>query len=286
MSYTKNLIYTGYQIVCLYYINNIGITLQKLEDSDYVKFDKRAELIYFFNNYNKDEVKHIKGTLLSNKKNLLLAWITSGGVPYYYKYNIDTNDNITIQNNYYFEDSICKFKLQGFTVKYFDEKSEGEIIYTCFGENIMAKYIINNNNLDIKYSNYKYDNCSVHGLSIIYLDAKRDYYIISDADCNNKLKPLDLLFDELEDEDIIIETEQPVDYDEICGIPTTIITTIPTTIITTMPTTIITTIPSTIITTFPTTISTTILTNTIPTTFITTIPTTYSSTVKFIKFYI
>ena len=263
MSYTTYSVISGYQIVCLYYVHDIGIALQKLEYySTYLKFDYKKELMHFFNN-NIDEVNYIKGALLSDEQHLLLAWITSGGIPYYYIYDISKNENITIHNNY-FQDSICESKLQGFTVNYFNNKNEDEFIYTCLGRNIMAKNI-KYNNLNIINSNYKYDNCTVHGLSIIYLESTNDYYIISDANCNNKLKPLDLLFGQLKDEDITIETEYPVDYYKICNISTTIITTIPTTIITIIPTTIITTIPSTIITTFPTTIITTILTNAIST---------------------
>ena len=87
MSYTTYGVFSGYQIVCLYYVHDIGIALQKLESSTYFKFDYKKELIYFFNN-NIDEVNYIKGALLSDEQHLLLAWITSGGIPYYYIYDI------------------------------------------------------------------------------------------------------------------------------------------------------------------------------------------------------
>ena len=43
--------------------------------------------------------------------------------------------------------------------------------------------------------------------SIIYSDEKNAYYIISDANCSNKLIPMNLLFGNLNEDEIIVHTE-------------------------------------------------------------------------------
>ena len=68
-----------------------------------------------------------------------------------------------------------------------------------------------------KYStnnNYKYENCTMHGYSLVYFENVKDYYIISDAICNGKQMPINRLIGELsEDEKLPPETEAPVSDD-------------------------------------------------------------------------
>ena len=47
----------------------------------------------------------------------------------------------------------------------------------------------------------------MHSYSIVYLDAKRNYYIISDVNCASRLYPLNLLFGNLKEEEITVHTE-------------------------------------------------------------------------------
>ena len=61
---------------------------------------------------------------------------------------------------------------------------------------------------------YKYENCIIHGYSIVYIESKKDFYIISDAVCNGIPMPIYRLFGELsEEEKQPPVTETPVSED-------------------------------------------------------------------------
>ena len=61
---------------------------------------------------------------------------------------------------------------------------------------------------------YKYDECEVLGYSVIYLDDKNDYYIISDVECSDQCLPFDLLFGHITEEEKEIEHEEKYEDEE------------------------------------------------------------------------
>ena len=169
------------------------------------------------------EIKYIKSTLLPDCQNLFVGFMSSNGIAYHWKYNI--NMDSTTYNLKYFNNSYCKLIPHGFKYNYYPEKSE--LIYTCLLENDdwtvpNAKILVANiyfNDSQKSYS-YKYNDCDLHGYSIIYLDSENDYYIISDAECSNTLIPFDVLFDIFKEETTIIteviELEEKEEEMETC----------------------------------------------------------------------
>ena len=155
------------------------------------------------------EVKYIKGALLPNNQQLLIGWLNSTGVPYYELYNINYGISSTRK---FFSSSYCQFIAHGFKINYYSEKSE--FIYTCpFTSNgwTVPKANILVESLDSNAEQtgytYKYEDCSIQSYSIVYLDDEGKYYIISDADCSTKLWPMNLLFGDLQEEEVIVHTE-------------------------------------------------------------------------------
>ena len=172
------------------------------------------------------EIKYIKSTLLPDYKNLYVGLMSSNGIAYHWKYNI--NMDSTSYKFKYFKDSNCKVIPHGFKYNYYPEKSE--LIYTCLLEKNSwtipnAKILVENIYLNDSQKNYtyKYDNCHLHGYSIIYLDSENDYYIISDAECSNTLISFDILFENFKKETTVIteavileekEKEEEKNYEE------------------------------------------------------------------------
>ena len=172
------------------------------------------------------EFKYIKSTLLPDYKNLYVGLMSSNGIAYHWKYNI--NMDSTSYKFKYFNASNCKVIPHGFKYNYYPEKSE--LIYTCLLEKNSwtipnAKILVENIYLNDSQKNYtyKYDNCHLHGYSIIYLDSENDYYIISDTECSNTLISFDILFENFKKETTVIteavileekEKEEEKNYEE------------------------------------------------------------------------
>ena len=124
----------------------------------------------------------------------------------------DINKNVDYYSDRYFVQTFCKFIPHGFKINYFPEKSV--IIYKCiFESNTLtvpnANILVESLSESYTQTNYtyKYDNCNINGFSIVYLNIKGNYYIISDADCSNRLYPFNLLFGNLKEEEITVHTE-------------------------------------------------------------------------------
>ena len=132
----------------------------------------------------------------------------------------DINYATSKYSAHYFVQSYCKFISHGFQINYYPEKNG--IIYTClFQSNTWvganANILVESLNTNYQQTNYtyKYIDCDIHGYSIVYLDDKNDYYIISDVECSNKLIPMNLLFGNLKDEEITVHTEYVQEVDKI-----------------------------------------------------------------------
>ena len=198
-SYTYNLINNGischymkynnysslnsYIFVCLFYKKGYDISLNFFDIyPDGLFISKRKESGFIQHD---DEMKYIKAVLLPDKQHLFIGWLKSNGVLYYRIHNINGNLNEYSMLNIrrYF----CKLIPHGFKINYYPEKNE--IIYSCLLDNNNNSYNSNYHifaksfdvNLAENKSIYKYINCTIHGYSIIYLDDKKEYYIISDT---------------------------------------------------------------------------------------------------------
>ena len=207
-------------ITCLYPLYDIGIAINY--------YDITASSLQKSTSFNptylrlnvEDQAVYIKGALLSDEERILLGWISPDRVPHYWIYDIYENNYLNT-NSYpyelsYFIQSYCKFIPHGFKVNFYPEKSG--VIYTCIfesntwavpGANILVESV-NENFVQTNYT-YKYVNCDLNGYSIVYLDVKRNYYIISDVECSDKLIPLNLLFGDLKEEEITVHTEKIVE---------------------------------------------------------------------------
>ena len=199
---------SSYYFICFYFINKSGYYLAidyfKISSSSFQKYD-------YSKTFNiEKKAYYIKAALFSNKSKLFIGWIASDGVPYYWMYDINQNVEKYVEHHY--TKTYCQLIPHGFKVNHYSEKSE--IIYTCIFEsntwtvrnaNILVESM-NENFVQTNYT-YKYNGCNLHGYSIVYLDAKRNYYIISDVNCASKLYPLNLLFGNLKEEEITVHTE-------------------------------------------------------------------------------
>ena len=194
-----------YLLTCIYHYYNKGFafdffTLYTTEIRKNNDISKYTEI--------NDEIKYIRAVLSpDDDESISLGWINADKVPYHWEININQvfNDN----KIRFFALSYCKFLPHGFKYNYFREKKE--FIYTCIFDsndwtvpeaNILVESL-NKTGGQTNYT-YKYDNCDVHGYSIIYLDNKHEYYIISDANCSDTLIPFNLLFGNLKEEEILL----------------------------------------------------------------------------------
>ena len=209
--YMKYYSYNNYRylITCLYYISyyEMGIEYYDVTETTLSKSSLKSKEKKNI----QGEAKLIKAVLSSDEESLLIGWITSQGVPYHWKYNI--NGNINAYKVLFYGQSYCKIVPHGFQFNYYHEKNE--YIYTCLftsngwtvsSANILVE-TLDINNKQLNYT-YKYNNCIVNGYSIVYSNDINEYYIISDAECSNKLIPLNLLFGDLKQEEEELEDQK------------------------------------------------------------------------------
>ena len=196
-----------YIISCLYSVdgNTLAIDFYDLTTSKLQKSTARDTFSIILTH----KVKYYKATLLPDEENLLIGYISVDGIPYSAGFNINNKKAYSVFN---FTESYCQNIVHGFKFNYYPERNES--IYTClFLSNSWtipnAKILVGNIDEDNNHKslNYKFDNCEVHGYSVIYIDAKNDYYIISDANCNNELVPLICLYDNCKGEEVKIEEQ-------------------------------------------------------------------------------
>ena len=216
------------ELVCTYYANGAGIGLQKYERID----QSNTELECVKNLYipTQDEVIYIKTTQIDDY-NILIGWVTDKGIPYYAQYNIHFNEDemSTIETNS-FDDIKCQLKPQFFKFNFYTVKDyNGEALYTCLLErnifpdhpnaDILLGYFnsFSQNGDYTRFStseNYFYENCTIHGYSIVYFETKYDFYVISDAVCDGIQMPIYRMFGELsEEEKLPPVTEAPIEED-------------------------------------------------------------------------
>ena len=199
-SYSSGVIWTKINyvniILCLYTSvgEKMNMDFYKIND-DYsiVNSDKRENKYFFL----EEQTNYIKGDLLSGNNTLLFGWITQTGIPYYRLYNIqDDNYKIDMKK---FSKTYCQLKAYGFKIKYYPEKNE--VMYTCLLEsngwtvpkaNILVE-TLGVYGYQTNYT-YKYNDCQFDGYSIIYHEDKAEYYIISNAYCQNETKSFCMLF--------------------------------------------------------------------------------------------
>ena len=198
-------------ITCVYHVTG-GIAFDFFEfGTSYLRASATKSCTHLaFVNKDNYEVKLIRTVLLSGQQVLMVGWLTATGIPLYYFYYINVNKEYVVGR---FELSFCELKPYGFQINYFPDGSG--IIFTCVlvrdqwtkveKANILVESFYGNG--EYKDYGYKYNNCDINGYSIVYLNNKNNYYIISDADCTNKLWPFNLLFGDLNQQDIIIHTE-------------------------------------------------------------------------------
>jgi hypothetical protein len=197
--------------VCAYYAEGKGIGIQKYKGMDasepYLNIDTQLYISF------PDEIIYIKATQIDDS-NILIGWITDKGVPYYAHYNIYFNEDEMPTIIYYPFDNIkCQLKPQFFKFNYYTVKnSGGEALYTCLMErNIFPEHP----NADIMLGHFYpftqignyffwsitenniYENCIIHGYSIVYLETMNDFYVISDAVCDGIQMPIYRMFGEL-----------------------------------------------------------------------------------------
>ena len=203
---------SSYLLTCLYYANNYGIVFDFFEVSTTVLKISTIKNPSNFSSY--EEVKYIRGILSSDKETLTIGWMTIDGVPYFWKYNI--NESIDKYKVYYFTKTFCKLIPHGFKYNYYLENSQ--FIWSCLlyssewlspNATIFANSFYLYDGEEYSYT-YKHAYCDIHGYSIIYLDSKEEFYILSDAFCSNEVMSFDILFfEDLEEgeEEEIIEDE-------------------------------------------------------------------------------
>ena len=221
----------GSQLVCLYYAEGKGVGLQKYEKIDQSQNANKLQIenqLYF---PTEERVIYIRTTYIDDY-NILIGWITESGVPYYTQYNIKSNDEKLDLSQYKFNYIKCQLKPQFFKFNLYTARNDKkEALYTCIMErntyptnpyaDILVGYFSSfTKGLGRNYykyttnNNYKYENCTMHGYSLVYFENVKDYYIISDAICNGKQMPINRLISELsEDEKLPPETEAPVSDD-------------------------------------------------------------------------
>ena len=207
---------SSYLIACLYYRESNGIVFNffDISTTSLCVSTKKSTTTYSIS----EQIKYIRAASLPGDSRLLIGWLNSDRIPNYWMYDINYANSI--YSIRYFVQSYCKFISHGFQINYYPEKNG--IIYTClFQSNTWvganANILVESLNTNYQQTNYtyKYIDCDIHGYSIVYLDDKNDYYIISDVECSNKLIPMNLLFGNLKDEEITVHTEYVKEVDEI-----------------------------------------------------------------------
>lgn len=219
----------GSQLVCLYYAEGKGIGVHKYEKIDQSENENQlqneAQLYY----PTEDRVIYIKSTQIDSK-NILVGWVTEKGIPYYSYYNIHFNDEIITTEQECFSNIKCQMKPQFFKFNYYTIKDEnGEALFTCLMErNIIPEKPLADIYLGYFYSfsqsgdynyyttseNYFYENCTIHGYSIVFLETIKDFYVISDAVCSGKQQPIYRLFGDMTEEELATPaTEAPAEED-------------------------------------------------------------------------
>ena len=230
--YYKQIFGRGSQLVCTYFAEGKGIGLQKYEKIDQDQNVNKLQIedqLYLPTN---DSITYIKLAQIDDY-NILIGWITDKGIPHYAQYNIHLNNYELKAEQYSFGNITCELRPQFFKYNNYSVRNDKkEAIYTCFMKrntdpnkpyaDIMIGYSFNFKNtagenyytFNSNYT-YKYENCTMHGYSIVYFETKKDYYIISDAVCNGTKMPINRLFGELSEDEKKPATEEPPISDDL-----------------------------------------------------------------------
>ena len=204
----------------------IGLEYYDITEASLGKSSNSKYNIKIFGDYTRP-IKYIKGSLLPGRQSLLIGWISQNYYPFFWRYDIDIDlDRNIIQSSDYRTQSFlnikCKHTGHAFHFIYFPDTTD--TIFTCFylettttHEDGMPNIWIHSLRPDISEKKQidKYKDCNITAFSILFFDSISNYVLISDAVCNGKLKPLDTLYSDLPDDEIIIDTESLVQTQKV-----------------------------------------------------------------------
>ena len=214
-----------------YYIRNKGLSCQYVTKTSLGQCLLCVYLIYYNNNtkiafdyftvttssiaqvnsssynqylpYFKHDVSCFKTALSSDKKNVLIAAYNSNGIGTFASFNVNKAYTDLDYRRYiiahYFRKIYHTLKLT-----YFSEKNE--FLYTCLltsnsrnndgsdNNDLVLVEFFNNQLINYDYAwKYEISSCEMNAYSILYLEHKSAYYIISDIKCNGVNYPLQIL---------------------------------------------------------------------------------------------
>ena len=198
--YIKYMTYYQYNaIVCFFLIHvyNYYLTFDFFSIGSYNNIVQHS--YYNPDYYNCSEIKCIKSYVNQDHSKVFVGlYLTTGKCEYFIYDNNDIEDLDLIY--YYFPDFHARDQYHGLKVNYYKEKEE--YIYSIIDDNgnIYIKMMDKNFNY---YKNFiKHTDCGeVNGYSIIYSIIKDKYFIISDGNCKEYIYPIDLLYDNMEEEE-------------------------------------------------------------------------------------
>ena len=182
-------------ILCLYhaFLNNVNYIFYNT-----FSFDKQSgtfmQSFYIESMPVDTSTECIKSSVNSNHSEGLFCY-------YSYDYSIHCEKiSFLYDNETYSYDDIAKHGIQGFKVEYFQEKEQFLFTYLSIDGGIII-----DNDFEDEVSEYylfdKYTECNdIFSYSVLYLNAKEKYYLLTDSQCEAIEYNFDVLFDEESDD--------------------------------------------------------------------------------------
>ena len=134
--------------------------------------------------FESSNIKYLKSDINSDRTKVLFCLVFSKGENNCF--NFDINDNSLTLNYFNCNQNICNDKYYGLNVQYFSENDE--FIFSCSGNNRNISLCIFNNFFEYSYKKVMFKECeNIEGYSTIYSIDEKDYYIISNDECNGIL---------------------------------------------------------------------------------------------------
>ena len=196
-SYSQDIITCLYSVYYSYKYHQTVVYLYIESNSFYWKYDNA----YF----NGDSFDFMRASVTSDHYKALFCGYSSDGTPrciiYDLLYNID-------YLNGYIYDRNCVKKNYGVKVNYHSEIEE--FTFSCFLEGGGIQIATHNKDLtEAEDEFYRFTDCEyIKGYSVLFSSDKRDYFIFSDANCNNINCPFKILFYYQKEEEIEEEIEE------------------------------------------------------------------------------
>ena len=166
-----------------------------------------SEKYYYAYIDNIDDVKQIKAVTNNNRKEALVCLLYTNENLNCFKFHF-LRGLIRKKSEFYQEiktDFNCRNELYGMKLDFLVEPAN--IILSCIGQNALVQAIIFDDELGSQGSIFQFEECeAIFGQSMIYSKSNSDYYIISDAVCNDNKKCFEQSeFSPVQEEDIITE---------------------------------------------------------------------------------